>query len=646
MRKILMALAGLTGIVIVACKSEIQLTSNVPAAVASVDITPTQVSVFKGKTLQLNAVLRDAAGGIVTGRAVSWSAADPTIATVSSTGVLRGVAAGRTNIRAAVETKSVETPADVMLMPVTSVAIAPLTPSVGVGGSVQFSATIRDADGTVLTDRSVTWTTSSASVATVSSSGLVAAVGPGTAQITASSETRSASTALTVNPPSPAPVATVAVSLNASNLHPAQTTQANATLRDASNNVLTGRTIAWSSTNTAVATVNGSGVVTAVSAGTANITATSEGRSGAAAVTVTVVAPAAVASVVVTLTSPLVAGTSAQAQTTLRDASNNVLTGRVVTWSSSNTAVATVNGSGLVTAVAAGSANVIATSEGITGTRALVVSAVTQPPPTGSGEPVFNAATQSLIVRDDFNGYASRSAMMSAYPVGRYTENVDLVPGRAGSAGAARLNYGVGGAYDILFGPETRLDRVGGWNGTLPQKAGPYTHFFFSTWFRFSAGADPAANNSSGIKGFMFWHNGPEVGGRYQNAINQLNEDGRTRGPRGANPDNAQSGFNLYKTPDGRAPLFSTIADGQWHRFTIELYAGGDPSGHKGERYWVDGTLIYDDIDLPIGQGTSADHYNYTYPVRHWMVFGNFVDENARSPFFTLDVDDWMAWTP
>ena len=134
MRKILMALAGLTGIVIVACKSEIQLTSKVPAAVASVDITPTQVSVFKGKTLQLTAVLRDAAGGIVTGRAVSWSAADPTIATVSSSGVLRGVAAGRTNIRAAVETKSVETPADVMLMPVTSVAIAPLTPSVGVGG--------------------------------------------------------------------------------------------------------------------------------------------------------------------------------------------------------------------------------------------------------------------------------------------------------------------------------------------------------------------------------------------------------------------------------------------------------------------------------------------------------------------------------
>ena len=339
-------------------------------------------------------------------------------------------------------------------------------------------------------------------------------------------------------------------------------------------------------------------------------------------------------------------GQTTQATAAVRDAANDELTDRVVSWSSGNPTVATVSSAGLVTAVAAGTATIIATSEGHSGAAAFTVTAATDSWHPGNSEPVYDPATQSLILRDDFNGYANRAAMMSAYPVGRFTEYVQLITGRGGSGGAARLSYGVGGAYDILFGPETRLDRVGGWNGTLPQKAGPYTHFFFSTWFRFSAGADPAANNSSGIKGFMFWHNGPEVGGRYQNAINQLNEDGRTRGPRGANPDNAQSGFNLYKTPDGRAPLFSTIADGQWHRFTIELYAGGDPSGHKGERYWVDGTLIYDDIDLPIGQGTSADHYNYTYPVRHWMVFGNFVDESARSPFFTFDVDDWMAWTP
>ena len=268
-------------------------------------------------------------------------------------------------------------------------------------------------------------------------------------------------------------------------------------------------------------------------------------------------------------------------------------------------------------------------------------------PLLGSDEPVYVAATHSLIVRDDFNGYANTTAMLNAYPVGRNTEYLELTTGHGGSGGAARLKYGTpNAADDIIFGPEERLSRVGGWNGTLPQKAGPYTHLYFTSWFRFSAGANPAAVNSSGIKGFMFWHTGAGVqGGRYQNAVNQLSADGQTRGLKAANPNNAESKFNIYKTPDGRAPLFSTYADGQWHRFTIEIYAGNDPSGHRGERYWLDGTLIYDDIDLPVGEGTTADHYGYAYPIRHWMVFGNFVTASARSPFFTLDVDDWSAWT-
>ena len=263
-------------------------------------------------------------------------------------------------------------------------------------------------------------------------------------------------------------------------------------------------------------------------------------------------------------------------------------------------------------------------------------------PLLGTDEPVYVAAQHKLVLRDDFNSYASLADAERAYPAGRYGSFVELVGGGHGAAGnALRLKYGTGAADDIIFGPEGRLDRVGGWNGTLPEKAGPYTHFFFSTWFRFSSGANPAANNGSGIKGFMFWTGS----GRYQNAINRISADGQTRGPKAANPNNEDMGMNLYKTPDGRAPLFSTIADGQWHRFTIELYAGNDPSGHRGERYWIDGNLVYSDIDVRVGGGTAADHYDYESPITHWMVFGNFVTPTARSPFFTFDVDDWSAWT-
>src|SRR5207245_1525201 len=65
------------------------------------------------------------------------------------------------------------------------------------------------------------------------------------------------------------------------------TDQATATLKDASGTILTGRAIAWSSNNPSVATVSSSGLVTGVAAGSATITATSEGKSGAAAITVT-----------------------------------------------------------------------------------------------------------------------------------------------------------------------------------------------------------------------------------------------------------------------------------------------------------------------------------------------------------------------
>jgi len=87
-------------------------------------------------------------------------------------------------------------------------------------------------------------------------------------------------------PPGPAPVATVTVSLGAGTLTVGENTQATATLRDASGTALTGRQVSWSSSNTAVASVSSQGLVTAVGEGAAQITASSEGKSGQAALTV------------------------------------------------------------------------------------------------------------------------------------------------------------------------------------------------------------------------------------------------------------------------------------------------------------------------------------------------------------------------
>jgi len=116
------------------------------------------------------------------------------------------------------------------------------------------------------------------------------------------------------------------------------------TTTDSLGNVLTGRAVTWASNNSAV-TVNGNGLVTGAGSGSATITATSEGKSGTATVTVTTVP---VASVTVTPASAnLQTGQTVQLTATARDASGNPLSGRVMTWTSTNTSIATVNGSGL-----------------------------------------------------------------------------------------------------------------------------------------------------------------------------------------------------------------------------------------------------------------------------------------------------------
>ena len=253
--------------------------------------------------------------------------------------------------------------------------MSPASASVGVGQTVQLTATPRDAGGNALSGRVVTWGSSNTAVATVNGSGLVTGVGAGSATITATSEGQSGSSTVSVA----APVASVSVTPASASLTTGQTVQLTATPRDASGNALTGRVVTWTSNNTSVATVNSTGRVTAVAAGSATITATSEGQSGTAAVSVT---PVPVASVSVSPASASVGvGQTVQLTATPRDASGNALSGRVVTWGSSNTAVATVNGSGLVTGVGAGSATITATSEGQSGS-----STVTRRGASGVGE--------------------------------------------------------------------------------------------------------------------------------------------------------------------------------------------------------------------------------------------------------------------
>ena len=88
-------------------------------------------------------------------------------------------------------------------VPVASVEVAPSSATIAVNATVQLAATPKDANGSPLSGRTITWTTGSATIATVSASGLVSGVGAGSATISASAEGQSGTSAITVTSGTP-----------------------------------------------------------------------------------------------------------------------------------------------------------------------------------------------------------------------------------------------------------------------------------------------------------------------------------------------------------------------------------------------------------------------------------------------------------
>jgi len=167
---------------------------------------------------------------------------------------------------------------------VVSVTVAPKSVMLSVGDSMQLSATVLMSNNRP--PRSVSWTSSTPAVASVSQTGMAHGVAPGAAVIFATSGNKRDSSAVTVVGPSPVPVASVTVTPASATLVVASVLQLTATPKDAAGNVLSGRTVTWSSDNTSLATVTSSGLVTGKVAGSAVITATSEGHSGTSAISV------------------------------------------------------------------------------------------------------------------------------------------------------------------------------------------------------------------------------------------------------------------------------------------------------------------------------------------------------------------------
>ena len=258
------------------------VTGGVTYKVTGVSLSPDILTLDVGESSTLTATITP---DNATEKSVTWESSDTNIATVDTNGVVTAVAQGSTTIKATVGGKSAECTVTVIAaatVPVESVSLDKTSLELTKGGTDTLTATITPNNAS---NKSVTWNSSNPSVATVEN-GVVTAVSAGTATITVTTvdQSKTATCEVTVTA---ATVSVTGVTLNktSTSLYVGDTETLTATV--APDNA-TNKNVTWSSDDTSVATVDASGLVTAVSAGTATITVTTEDGAKTATCTVTV----------------------------------------------------------------------------------------------------------------------------------------------------------------------------------------------------------------------------------------------------------------------------------------------------------------------------------------------------------------------
>lgn len=288
-----------------------------------------------------------------TNKTVTWTSSDTRVATVSD-GLVKAVGNGTATITArtvngktATCNVTVSIPAIQPTSVVFGITAATLTSK---GATRQLTATVYPSNAA---NKTLTWSSSNTSVATVSSTGKVTAVGSGTATITArTSNGKTATCRVTVSIPVVQP-SSVKINQGAFTLtkkNASKTLSATVSPGNAAN-----KTVTWSSSNTSVAKVTSAGKVTPVKNGTAYITAkTSNGKTAKVKVTVKITYPTRI----VINTKAFTLTKKGATKTISKTISPSSASDKTLTWSSSNSKVATVNSSGKVTAVKNGTATI------------------------------------------------------------------------------------------------------------------------------------------------------------------------------------------------------------------------------------------------------------------------------------------------
>lgn len=302
-----------------------------------------------------------------TNKALKWESKNTWVATVDESGNVTAKNPGEATITvtaadkggAQATCKVTVTERTAPVIKVTQIQLSQTRASLNEGKELQLTATVLPTNAT---NQSLTWSSSVEGVATVDSTGKVTAIKAGTTVITATAKDDSGiSASCTVQVTVPT-VKVTGITLNktTASVVKGKTVALTATVTP---DTATDKTIKWTTSNKNVATVSTDGVVTAKAAGTAIITATAADDSGVKATCKITVTNPVVKVTKVTLNKTTASVVKGKTLTLTATVTPTNATNKNVTWKSSNTKIATVDGNGKVTAVAAGTATITCTAK-------------------------------------------------------------------------------------------------------------------------------------------------------------------------------------------------------------------------------------------------------------------------------------------
>ncbi len=320
---------------------------TVTTKVTGITLSPTSSTVYMGETKTLTATVSPSTAS---NQNVIWSSNNTSVATVDSNGKVTPKGNGTATITAtSAENNTIKATATVTVKTkVTGITLSPTSATININNTRQFTATVAP---TTASNKTINWTSSNTNVATVDSTGKVTAKGNGTATITATSaENNTIKAQATVTVVTPLSSLSISPSTNAMNVNDTKTLTLTYNPTTASN-----KNVTWTSSNTSVATVDSNGKVTAKGNGTATITATSAENSNIKA-TATVTVTTKVTGVTINPTSATIY--MGETRTFTATVSPSTASNKNVTWTSTNTSVATVDSNGKVTPKANGTTTI------------------------------------------------------------------------------------------------------------------------------------------------------------------------------------------------------------------------------------------------------------------------------------------------